>query len=336
MHRGSKGEILHYIDTPDLFIPPGAESESIRDALGGKCSKPQAEVGSPFSLYSDGANRAELSLFDSAPVHTEEGFTIATLSSPDSLKELEELQMKIWGFKDTLDIIPAEFLSRTARRNGLIAAAYDPEGVPVGFTICYPARDEATGKASLHLDLVGVMDGYRHARLGEKLMAYIATKAESAGISLITWTYDPLEGANANLYLKKCGAVATKFKPNVYGEISADLYTPGSRTDRFWVEWRLPVGRVAAFPPNAVVALDSIDGKPHVREEALCDRPPHIICKIPRQAADEQTHVEWQNAFFLVATSLMNDARFPGYTVHGFRVGQGDFGEYLLVKKPTD
>ena len=59
----------------------------------------------------------------------------------------------------------------------------------------------------------------------------------------MTWTFDPLQARNANLNLRRLGAVATEFLENFYGVTSASLHH-GLPTDRLLVRWELGTPRV--------------------------------------------------------------------------------------------
>ena len=46
------------------------------------------------------------------------------------------------------------------------------------------------------------------------------------GLSLITWTYDPLESKNAHLNIMKLGAVCNTYYRDLYGELRDGLQGP--------------------------------------------------------------------------------------------------------------
>src|SRR5262249_40981621 len=80
-------------------------------------------------------------------------------------------------------------------------------------------------------------------------------EALSRGISLLTWTFDPLQARNANLNLRRLGATATEFLENLYGVTSSSLHH-GLPTDRLLVRWELSAPRVQELgtqgqPPGA-------------------------------------------------------------------------------------
>jgi len=110
----------------------------------------------------------------------------------------------------------------------------------------------------LYLDMVGVMPKWRGASIGERLLHSCWTAAVDRGIPSIEWTYDPLEGANANLYIRKLGAIGVRFYPNYYGDLSGDRHAVGP-TDRLWVTMAsAPTLRVVAHPEYVLTAGESV------------------------------------------------------------------------------
>jgi predicted GNAT superfamily acetyltransferase len=68
------------------------------------------------------------------------------------------------------------------------------------------------------------------------------------GISVVTWTFDPLVSRNAYFNLAKLGARATRYLVDFYGDM-VDGVNAGQGSDRLWVEWRLDEPPVAPSLP---------------------------------------------------------------------------------------
>ncbi|MCA9906787.1 MAG: hypothetical protein KC547_23190, partial [Anaerolineae bacterium] len=65
------------------------------------------------------------------------------------------------------------------------------------------------------------------------------------GLSLVTWTFDPLLAPNAYLNLHKLGAICRTYHVDYYGtDTGAGLTTLGS-SDRLLAEWQVTQARVA-------------------------------------------------------------------------------------------
>lgn len=71
--------------------------------------------------------------------------------------------------------------------------------------------------------------------MGELMKEKQKEMALEQGYNLITWTFDPLESANACLNIGKLKGVCRQYIENCYGE-SDDILSVGLPTDRFLVE----------------------------------------------------------------------------------------------------
>lgn len=150
-------------------------------------------------------------------------------------KKLAEIQKKVWGWKD-IDSLPPWKLFVTPKIGGILIIAYHKE-TPIAFGFFTRAIEKDTKRQYLYLDMLGVLPKYQNHKLGEKILRKAQTLAKMEGLSGIQWTYDPLEGANGNLYIRKLGAVVSEYYEDYYGSLSGKQHK-GSATDRFWAELR--------------------------------------------------------------------------------------------------
>ena len=74
---------------------------------------------------------------------------------------------------------------------------------------------------------------------------------------LITWTYDPLEGPNAHLNLRKLRAISRTYWRDVYGSNLGAL-NAGLPTDRLVVEWWVQGPRLKNKSPVPIEAATSV------------------------------------------------------------------------------
>ena len=118
------------------------------------------------------------------------------------------------------------------------------DGKPIAFAYAFPAI--RGGVAHLHSDMLAVLPGYQERGIGGRLKWAQREDALRAGVSLITWTYDPLQARNANLNLHRLGATAMEFLENFYGVTSSSLHHR-LPTDRLLVYWNLRSPRVVAL-----------------------------------------------------------------------------------------
>lgn len=154
------------------------------------------------------------------------------------LKAVEDLQLEVWGCSER-DILPSLTLIPLRDIGGVLLGAFDEQEV-VGFVVGFPGFE--AGEPILHSDMLAVKAEYRSLGLGYRLKLEQRSLAIANGIEKITWTFDPLQAANAHLNFGKLGVIADRYKVNYYGETSSALHRTG--TDRLWVTWLLRSERV--------------------------------------------------------------------------------------------
>jgi len=152
---------------------------------------------------------------------------------------IEWLQAEIWG--SVTDVTPAHMLLTIAKEGGVVLLALDGDS-PVGFAYAFPALTD-DGQIKLASHQAGVLPAYQNSGLGYNLKLAQREAALDRYLKLITWTFDPLQGRNARLNLRKLGAVCKTYIPNLYGDMSDEL-NQGLPSDRFRVDWWIASERV--------------------------------------------------------------------------------------------
>jgi chorismate synthase len=150
------------------------------------------------------------------------------------------LQREVWRLAD-VEITSAIQLVATTWAGGLLHLAETAAGEPVGFAYAFPAL--RGGAPHLHSDMVAVRPEHQKRGVGERLKWAQRADALEAGVTLITWTYDPMQALNANLNLRRLGAVGAEFLQDFYGVTTSALHH-GLPTDRLLVRWELNAPRV--------------------------------------------------------------------------------------------
>ncbi len=180
---------------------------------------------------------------DSQQIHLE------VLHSPEQFHVCEKLQQAIWQ-SDPVDVVPAHMLSTAQRHGGLALGAFDASDNMIGCLFGFAGRVAndnlaATGQVKWQhcSHFTGVIREWRGRGVGYRLKLAQREWALTQGIELITWTYDPLEAANAALNLGKLGAVCRCYLHNFYGEMAGGL-NAGLPSDRFEVAWWIGSERV--------------------------------------------------------------------------------------------
>jgi chorismate synthase len=153
------------------------------------------------------------------------------------------LQRAVWGLAD-LEITSALQLTALVHAGGFLHLAETGAGQAVGFCFAFPAL--RGGVAHFHSDMLAVLPEHQKHGLGIRLKWAQREEALLRGVSLITWTFDPLQARNAHLNLRRLGATASEFRENFYGITSSSIHH-GLPTDRLVGQWELDSDRVRAL-----------------------------------------------------------------------------------------
>ncbi|WP_019241753.1 MULTISPECIES: GNAT family N-acetyltransferase [Bacillus] len=156
-------------------------------------------------------------------------FTIKPLKTIDELKAMQKLEIDTWG----MDCIPTHQTLTAVKNGGIILGGYLGKQL-IGFQYSFPGF--RNGEAYLCSHMLAIDSAYRGKGLGEQLKIAQKEEALKKGYKLVSWTFDPLETANAKLNVGKLNAICNTYIENCYGEMEGTL-TSGLATDRFQVEW---------------------------------------------------------------------------------------------------
>jgi predicted GNAT superfamily acetyltransferase len=196
--------------------------------------------------------------------------------------------------------------------------------------------------------MLAVLPQFREHGIGHKLKLAQREHALAKGFTCVTWTFDPLQSANAYLNFTKLGVIANDYRVNFYGEKTSSALHRFIGTDRLWVSWfleservrkRLERGSDVEPPDEELVSLVKMapDGSP--RTHALVNQD-HLLIDVPAdisvlQQQNPDLAVAWRNA----TRAAFTNALTAGYTVEEFyrieREGQSA-GCYLLSSHGID
>lgn len=290
-----------------------------------------------FKLFKPEENQAIIGLM---PATKEVTVTIRDVDGADELRAVEELQKEVWGVPD-LEVVPTTHLVATQAAGGVLLGAFDDKTM-VGFVYGFPALEQ--GESAHHSHMLAVKSDYRNLDLGKRLKLAQRERVLSQGITLMTWTFDPLQSLNAHFNFAKLGVVSDRYLINFYGE-DASSFLHRTGTDRLWVKWLLDSKRVkerlersvADSETGPAVPLVQLTGDESPRrnkvEEALS--APRAWIEIPGNITDLQERNseiarEWREATRWAFTKALD----AGYTVTEFqRLKRGDqtLGVYTLT-----
>ncbi|HVF41650.1 MAG TPA: GNAT family N-acetyltransferase [Pyrinomonadaceae bacterium] len=186
------------------------------------------------------------------------GIGIRDIASIDEMGAVEELQREVWACGD-IDVVPRLMLHPAREVGGTLVGAFDGARL-VGFAFGFVGLEH--GRLVLHSHMLAVKAEYRGHSLGARLKLAQRERALRQGIELMTWTYDPLQGRNAQLNFARLGVVSDDYRVDYYGDVSTSPLHRGTGTDRLWVTWRLDDERVRG-------RIDAPRGDPESRREEL-------------------------------------------------------------------
>ncbi|HEX7126479.1 MAG TPA: GNAT family N-acetyltransferase, partial [Thermodesulfobacteriota bacterium] len=157
---------------------------------------------------------------------------IATL---EEYRECMALQQAAFGYDDRF-VEPLTQLVTAQRYGGHVLGAFDRDGTILGYLYSCPGLRD--GELLSCFRILAVSPAARGLGIGERLLLALRDRALAAGIRTVVATFDPLEAANARLYLGKLGFRGLRFYPNHYGDLGRGQ-NAGLETDRLEIEWTL-------------------------------------------------------------------------------------------------
>lgn len=168
-----------------------------------------------------------------------------------------ELWRGIWGDP----ILEPYLLTALSHAGNYVAGAFDGGaliGAAAGF-FAQPLGD------ALHSHVAGVASSAAGRGVGTALKLHQRAWCLDAGVTQMTWTFDPLVARNATFNLNRLGATCDEYLVNHYGAMT-DGINAGDESDRIVARWHLDHDLPAAphpIPADAVpgVAIDD-QGEP--------------------------------------------------------------------------
>jgi predicted GNAT superfamily acetyltransferase len=174
---------------------------------------------------------------------------IRDLTTIGEMERAEDLQRAVWPGSET-DILPAHLLATLAHNGGVVLGAFEGDrlvGLVLGFLGTDSSTPDRVAMARLkHCShMLGVLPGYEGRGIGFQLKVAQREAVIGQGVRLVTWTYDPLLSRNANLNIRRLGAVCRTYIKEAYGAMRDELNV-GDASDRFQVDWWVTSARVSS------------------------------------------------------------------------------------------
>jgi predicted GNAT superfamily acetyltransferase len=167
---------------------------------------------------------------------------IHSVTTIEACRIIERLQAEIWG-ADDIEVTPDHVLLTLAKEGSIVLLAMDRDENPIGFAFGFLGF-AADNRLKFASHIVGVLPAYQNRGIGYQLKLAQREAALARNLDLITWTFDPLQGRNARLNLRKLGAVCDTYLRNLYGDMRDGL-NQGLSSDRFQVDWWIATDHVA-------------------------------------------------------------------------------------------
>jgi predicted GNAT superfamily acetyltransferase len=204
--------------------------------------------------------------------------TFRSITTEKELQACIELQAKIWGLgPDGCDsLITLKVLSMESPPMGLVMGAFDGDRM-VGLVIYLPTRSAGC----LYGHMLGMLPEYRDAGIGFDIQRQVLEWCRSHDVVKLVWTYEPLEGRNAQLYLNRFGACVVAYKPDCF--VVEDEMNSGMPIDRFLVEQDLLLPRTQACLDGRYKApeLSTVLGLLPVAQSGSMPDADRILVQIP-------------------------------------------------------
>lgn len=271
-------------------------------------------------------------------------YTIRRLTTLDECWQVVGLEKQVWGYTDYEDVVPAAILLVSVKRGGVLLGAFDSERRMVGFAYALAALKD--GRPTQWSHMLGVLPEAREAGLGAELKREQRRVAIEMGITLIEWTFDPMQALNAHLNFAKLGVVAEEYVANIYGNSSSPLHR-GNPTDRLVAQWKIdephvvrrlerravPMRDVGAFDAPAVLRIDQSSGCPDPGPVSTALDERRVSIEIPVGFSEMLTKdvtraLAWRHATREAFTAYLS----RGYRVVDFFLErENGRGRYLLA-----
>ncbi len=165
----------------------------------------------------------------------------------------EEVQLAVWGGGER-EIVPYDIMRAIVHAGGTVLGAWDGDA-PVGMALSIVGWGDVG--AYHHSHLLAVLPAYRAAGVGMRLKLAQRVFVLAQGLDRMTWTFDPLESANAHLNIAKLGGTSDTYLPDFYGAMPEAL-NAGLPSDRLLVAWHLRAPHVLGRLATVAVGGSSI------------------------------------------------------------------------------
>jgi predicted GNAT superfamily acetyltransferase len=246
---------------------------------------------------------------------------IRECTSIDDFEQCLALQREVFGFAET-EISPRRHFIVSRRAGGWVLGAFVRHDL-VGFVHQLVAIHEKQIYGYSHM--LAVKPSYQNIGVGARLKWAQRARTLAEGVSLIRWTWDPMQVRNAHFNLNRLGVVVRSYAANFYGTDygvppSELEHAPGIDSDRLIAEWQVNSERVDALAERSTATIESRLSSVSGATIAIPPNWSNLIKDDPVHARREQLRVrkEFEKAFAsgLVCSRFERNALTPRYLLY--------------------
>ena len=161
-------------------------------------------------------------------------FLFRPIQKPEEFRAVEEVQRVAWGLTDEPPV-PSPLQRAMQDNGGLVLGAFADIHL-AGFSLGFLGWDGTTLFHYSHM--TAVRPEYQNHRLGFRLKCLQREEVLKQGLSLVRWTFDPLQSRNARLNVRKLGAEIDRYFVHYYGQMGSEV-NRGLESDRVRVSWAI-------------------------------------------------------------------------------------------------
>ncbi len=160
-------------------------------------------------------------------------YVIRPVETLSDHRQAVALQQRIWEGEQP---VPTHLTLALARHGGVVLGAFLPDGHMIGLVMSFLGWSRFG--LCHHSHMAAVSPEWQGCGIGTALKHAQRRAVLAQGVTLITWTYDPLLARNAWFNIGKLRAICRTYIRNAYGDMP-DPINAGVPSDRFEVEWWL-------------------------------------------------------------------------------------------------
>ena len=178
-------------------------------------------------------------------------YSIRVLHHLNEMQQLQACTDLVWG-PGAGNMVSADFLMALSHAGGYVSGAFTSTDSGEIMVACsFGMLAQHRGDWCLHSHITGVSPTLQNSGLGTAMKNHQKQWALDAGLTAITWTFDPLVRRNAWFNIERLGANAVEFHINFYGPLNDEI-NGDDETDRLLARWNIDSPRARTTDSDAI------------------------------------------------------------------------------------